>query len=291
MQGSLVDELRAHGFLRSRGALVGMVRRLERRICGFFPVVAQSDTLVEFLSTLGVSGQRCLNAGDGVDTTCFYPRPFPTVLGEQLGIDAHRPRIVYLGLLEKYQGVDVMLEAVTKTRELIPDVLLIVVGYPNVERYRRLAHTYGIGNNVIFVGKVAYEDTPDYLALADVALAPKLSASEGNGKVYNYMAMGLIVIAFDNETTVEILADCGVYAPLGDAGRLATRIVEVLGQVRVFGSLGTRARRRAVRELSWDAVGRRIEEFYGRHGAVTSRRHGDGRGRWAEEQVESDGVS
>jgi glycosyltransferase involved in cell wall biosynthesis len=150
-------------------------------------------------------------------------------------------------------------------------MLLVVAGYPNVETYRRLTREYGICNNVLFVGKVPYEKAPEYLALAEVALAPKVSVSEGNGKVYNYMAMGHIVIAFDGGTTGEILADCGVYVPSGDVEGLAARIVDVLTHTEAYVSLGRRARERAVRELSWDAVGRRIEGFYGQHGAVDVR--------------------
>jgi glycosyltransferase involved in cell wall biosynthesis len=112
MQGSLVDELCAHGFLRPRGALHGLLCRAERVICGFFPVVTPSTTLVEFLSALGVPRSRRINAADGVDTVRFCPRPFPEELAGVLGVDEKRPRLVYMGLLEEYQGVECMLLAV-----------------------------------------------------------------------------------------------------------------------------------------------------------------------------------
>ena len=47
-----------------------------------------------------------------------------------------------------------------------------------------------------FTGKILYEDAPRYLALGDIATAPKISATEGSGKILNYMALGLPTVAF-----------------------------------------------------------------------------------------------
>ena len=63
------------------------------------------------------------------------------------------------------------------------DVHLLIMGYPRVEEYREKARSLGLAGRVTFAGRVPYEDAPGYLALADVAVAPKLSETEGHGKL------------------------------------------------------------------------------------------------------------
>jgi glycosyltransferase involved in cell wall biosynthesis len=81
---------------------------------------------------------------------------------------------------------------------------------------------------VTFTGAVRYEQAPAYLALGDVAVAPKLSLTEGNGKLLNYIAMGLPTVAFDTSVSREILGDLGIYAPAGDWTALATELERTL---------------------------------------------------------------
>ena len=58
-----------------------------------------------------------------------------------------------------------------------------------------------------FTGRVKYSKAPDLLALADVAVSPKrFGSGEGNGKLLNYMAMGLPVVAFEDPVNRAILA-------------------------------------------------------------------------------------
>ncbi len=59
--------------------------------------------------------------------------------------------------------------------------------------------------DVAFTGKIPYDRAPEYLAFGDVAVAPKLSATEGSGKILNYMAMGLPVVAYDTPVSREYL--------------------------------------------------------------------------------------
>ncbi len=133
---------------------------------------------------------------------------------------------VFVGVLSPYQGIDLLLEHVRSALDAAPDLHMVLGGYPE-EAYVQRAAELGLGDRITFTGKVDFENTPVLMAAADVAITPKTSATEGNIKVYNYLACGLPVLAFDTPVNREILGDLGIYAPLGDGGAFAGRLASI----------------------------------------------------------------
>jgi glycosyltransferase involved in cell wall biosynthesis len=95
-----------------------------------------------------------------------------------------------------------------------------------------------------------------------VAVAPKMSNTEGNGKISNYMAMGLPVVAFDTPVNRELLGDLGIYARFGDVEDLADKLFVALEKPGLAAHTGAAVREHAVAHLSWDAGARQIERIY-----------------------------
>ncbi|MBI4779177.1 glycosyltransferase, partial [Candidatus Falkowbacteria bacterium] len=207
MQGSLTGECLQHGFIKQGGFGYKIISFLEKKIANWSFVITQSDNMVSELRSLGVSDDKIANVKDGVDTDIFKPLQADENLAEQLKLDLNKPRIIYMGLLEKYQGADIMFEAFKKVAEKINDIQFIIIGFPNIEKYKKYCEELGIEKNVIFLGRVEYGKLPGYLSLAEVAVAPKISLTEGDGKIYNYMAMGLATVAFDRGVSREILGE------------------------------------------------------------------------------------
>ncbi|MGD8465418.1 MAG: glycosyltransferase family 4 protein, partial [Anaerolineae bacterium] len=213
-QGSLSGELKAHEFIPSRGRLYHFVATNEGRIDRLpdVAVASCSDVADELREHFGVPD--VLVALDGVDTETFRPN---VEVGELRAlVPPGRRAVVYLGLLTPYQGVDHLLQAIPAVVERVPEAYFLVMGYPNVQAYQRRARQMGIAEHVRFPGRIDYDQASRYLALGEVAVGPKLSETESNGKLYNYMACALPTVAFDTPVSREILGDLGVYAPRGD---------------------------------------------------------------------------
>jgi glycosyltransferase involved in cell wall biosynthesis len=270
-QGSLTAEMVDHGFLGREGALLRGVRRLERRIN------LQADALIT--STYNAArmiredfdfpAERLFTVADSVDTDRFRPfdetpewRAARDRLKAELGIPPERKVIAYLGLLAPYQGTNVLLEAARSVVERRPDAHFLIMGYPDVRPYRELAEHYGIGDHVTLPGRIMYKDAHTYLALGNLAVAPKMSATEGAGKITNYMAMGLPVVTFDTPVSYEILGDTGIYARFGSAESLADKLLMALDHPIVAGHLGFLGREKAVQEHSWALASSQISAIY-----------------------------
>ena len=264
LQGSLTGELRAHGYLR--GGLKSRVLAWAERAIDRLPevVVASAGPLAAALADAGhVPRERIRVVRDGVDTDDFRPDVATADLRRELDLGPGRPVVVYLGLLNRYQGVDVLLEAIPEVIASYRDAVFLVMGYPRVEHYRRRAAELGIAaRNVRFPGRIDYRQAARYLALGDVAVSPKIAATEANGKLYNYMACGLATVAFDALVNREILGGAGTYAKPGDAGSLAAELKRLLADGELRRRLGQAARTRACAQFSWQHAAAELVRSY-----------------------------
>jgi glycosyltransferase involved in cell wall biosynthesis len=196
--------------------------------------------------------------GTGIERTALR------ALSQSLGIPHDRKVVVYLGLLAPYQGTDLLLEAaaIMLNEWGRRDVHFLVMGFPGVDTYRAQADRLDLNGWVSFPGRIPYAEAPRFLAVGDVAVAPKLSATEGAGKIGNYMAMGLPTVAFDMPISHEYLGNLGVYARKGDSRSLAEKLCEVLDNPGHYEQVGAQLRQRCIATLSWDSAIHEIEAVY-----------------------------
>jgi len=272
-QGSLTGEMLDHHFLRPGGLPYRFFRWLETQIVRHAPVILTSSAHAAQLlqDEFGCRPDRIQILPDCVNADVFrpadtYPAGELAALRAALGIPAERKLIVYLGLLAEYQGTGLLLEAMACILAQRQDVHLLLMGFPNEMHYQLQARRLGIESHVTFTGRVPYGDAPRYLALGDVAVAPKLSLTEGAGKLLNYMAVGLPTVAFDTPVARQYLGNDGLFAVKGDPVSLAERLLEALfpaaGATAEMAGRGWRLRQRAERLFSWQAAGEQINALY-----------------------------
>jgi glycosyltransferase involved in cell wall biosynthesis len=270
-QGSMTSEMVDHHFLDPDGPWYRWVRLLEWHIVHLPDTVVTSTQMTAMLleQDFNRSGSRVYPLPDCVSLDFFRPDVLkPQAVLERrtvLGIPAGRPVVAYLGLLADYQGTPHLLQAAHLLEARGVQAHFLIMGFPGVEHYRRMAKDLEIVDRVTFTGKVPYGDAPAHLALGDIAVAPKLSTTEGAGKILNYMAMGLPTVAFDTPISREYLGPLGFYAaPVGDPAALADAIEDLLDTPDRFTDIGKRLRERAGRHFSWDRAGRHLLKVYGR---------------------------
>jgi glycosyltransferase involved in cell wall biosynthesis len=203
---------------------------------------------------------------DGVGVSFVRPdRLTPAqraALRERFGVPRDADVAVFLGLLARHQGIEDIIEAAVNLRERRPNLHWVVMGYPGENGWRKLAQSRGVGDRVLFTGRVPYHEMPEMLSIGDIALAPKLSLTEGSGKLLNYMAMSMPTIAYDTPAQRELLGDLGVYAPVGDVAAFADRVDGLLEDRASWRKLGSRLRERAESLFSWDREARVMIEVY-----------------------------
>ncbi len=268
LQGSLTGEMLDHRFLRRDSIFYRPLRWLEKAIDQNSPLILTSSTNARdmLVAEFDCCADRIQPVPDCVDTAFFYPareeeKADVARLKASVGIPAEQKVVAYLGLLAHYQGTDLLIRSATQVAARRDDVHFLIMGFPAVEHYRQLAQDLGVSGSVTFTGKVPYQQARAFLALGDVAVAPKLSATEGCGKILNYMAMGLPVVAFDTPVSREYLGAQGIYARPGDADSLAQALLAALDGNH--SSQAAQLRRTAAECYSWDQAAGAILQAYG----------------------------
>src|SRR5512136_502116 len=268
-QGSLTAEMLDHHFVRPGGKREWFFRTLENRIdCLPRAILTSSRHSAQLLrESLQDQAHRVVPMPDCVDTDFFRPRTPDDqadvdAIKDQLGIPRDRTVVIYLGLLAPYQGTEHIVEAARQVIAAQSRTHFLIMGYPGFEAYRSRAEELGAGDHITFTGRVPYEQAARYLRVGDVALAPKLSLTEGAGKILNYMACALPTVAFDTPQAREYMAQFGMYAERGNAAALAARIGELLVNPGQRYALGQALRTRAINRFSWDDAARRMLAVY-----------------------------
>lgn len=272
-QGSLSGESLNHGFFKKGSLLHRLFCTMERIINRLPDRIVSSSTQgqQELIEMWGVEATKVSALPDGVDTQIFRPAqkdaarrclsrylpPCPLPLDPA----SPAPVIIYLGLLNRYQGIDLLLKAAQELKRQGVTFHLLLMGFPD-EAYRSKAAKMGLGEQVSFTGRIDYADAPLLLCAGDIAVSPKISATEANGKLLNYMACGLPVVCFDTPVNRELLGDDGIYATLGDAVHLAEKLKAALSEQERLHLRGERLRQRAVQYHNWQSRGAQLEEIY-----------------------------
>jgi len=128
-------------------------------------------------------------------------------LKRELGIDGLV--LLYVGNLETYQGIDLLLDGFALAAGRTNGVDLVIVGGSDrdIERYRGRATTLGIAGRTHFLGQQPFDRLDEYLAEADILAAPRIRGRNTPMKVFPYLHSGRAVLVTDLPTHSQILTD------------------------------------------------------------------------------------
>jgi len=208
MQGSLTGELDSHGAFEKRSFLKSFMRRIELFLMwnADYIVCSSTRSLHMIQDQFGVSDDKISLAQDGADPAENYSEKTHAKLMKHLSLPTDKTIAVYSGALLDAKGLE-ELKAVILGSKRNPQLHFLIIGYPKDNilpfiKNNRLTHSCTV------TGQVSFKRLSAYLSLAQIAIDPKNSdAGEGSGKILNYIARGLPVVAFDTQNNREFLPE------------------------------------------------------------------------------------
>jgi PEP-CTERM/exosortase A-associated glycosyltransferase len=206
----------------------------------------------------GIAAERITVIPNAVDIEAFEFGTKPELaLKHELGLDGCTV-IGFIGSFYAYEGLDLLLAALPRIAERVPNVrILLVGGGPQEAALKALAATLGIDDKVIFAGRVPHRDVQRYYNIVDVFAYPRhsmrLTELVTPLKPLEAMAQGRLVVASDVGGHRELIRDgeTGVLFRAGDKDSLADAIAGLLGSPDRWPRLRERARQFVERERNW----------------------------------------
>ncbi|MEA2116836.1 MAG: glycosyltransferase, partial [Thermodesulfobacteriota bacterium] len=97
--------------------------------------------------------------------------------------------LMYVGNLEKYQGIDLLLDAFELAAGQENRARLVIIGGndADIKLYREKSAALGIGEKVLFAGRRPVADLYYYLLQADILVSPRSKGFNTPMKIYSYL--------------------------------------------------------------------------------------------------------
>jgi len=179
-------------------------------------------------------------------------------------LDVEKPCLMYIGNLEPYQGIDLLLESFALARQSMPKMFLALIGGNDraIQRYRDKCAALGIADRVRFYGPRPLSSMAQLVAQADVLVSPRIKGVNTPMKIYSYLQSGKPVLATDLPThtqaldrTTAMLAD-----PMPD--KFAAAMLSLLENPGLGRQLAERAAKLAEEKYSLQAYTNTVENIY-----------------------------
>jgi len=203
--------------------------------------------------------EKLLKIAPGIDTDHFAPRD-ATELRRRYGLE-EKAVIISVGRLVHRKGQDRLVEAMAEIVRKVPHAKLVFVGEgPHRKELDCLVAQHQLKDHVIFIGRINYQELPEYISMGDVFAMPSRSRLmglevEGLGIVYlEASACGLPVIGGASGGAPDAVIDgvTGYVVDGNDLSAIAHRTVELLDSPITREKMGRAGRSWVIENWRWE---------------------------------------
>ncbi|WP_114938592.1 glycosyltransferase family 4 protein [Mucilaginibacter endophyticus] len=208
----------------------------------------------------------------GFSQTEFYPVD-KEIARKMLMIKSDEKVLLQLGRMVPRKGIDNVIRSVASLKKNAEKVKVLIVGgsqenmaestCPEYHRLSALAAELGIRDKVQFVGKKSREYLKFYYAAADIFITTPWYEPFGITPL-EAMACGTPVIGSNVGGIKYSVVDgvTGALVPPKDAGKLARKVDELIGNEAILTEMGRNALKHVNENFTWKKIANEIELVY-----------------------------
>lgn len=270
-QGSRADEMKSYG-MTSNSWVLEFFQGLEKFFLRFpDKIFVSSANYLEKLEKISILKNRIAQVSDGPS---FAPRKSPAdqeekikilhQLAEDLGeknyakikkwLDGNKFIVIYTGSFSQAKGVSDFIKQILPEFQQKGPIRFLFAGSGKIELEDSQVS--------ILLNKLENKNLKKLLSLADLGLDPKPAASsESSGKLINYMAAGLPVLAIKSPNSLYFVNDENQL--LSGLDNFKERIIQLSKNKKEARLLGSKNLRRIDQKFAWDLQIRKILAIIG----------------------------
>ncbi len=190
--------------------------------------------------------------------------PPPGLMELRAGLPDGALLALYVGNLERYQGVDLLIEAMAKLPLDGDACTLTLVGGDGttIDDARARIHVLGLDNRVRLTGPAPFTHLPWLLAQADILCSPRLKGVNTPMKIYSYMAAAKPILATRIASHTQVLDDATALLVDPTVDALAGGLAAFARNTALRTRLGRAAAAHAIDNYGQDAFEARLRAAY-----------------------------
>lgn len=205
---------------------------------------------------------KCFPLPWGVDIERIHPMDPPSNLTERLNVQGH-PTVAFMGSFLPWHGTQAIVQSAPAVLQRFPETRFLMIGTgPDELTLKEAVKQQGLSQNFVFTGFVEHSMIGNYLATANVLLAPYndlLKAEEGRAdmasslKIFEYMAAGkpVVVTEVGNRNGAVEHDKSGLVIENLESNNLANAICHLLENKKLAVRMGENARATVEAKFSW----------------------------------------
>ena len=225
-------------------------------------IVVSSPNLAAHAAELQPFRDKCVVIPFGIDRSRFEATEAIRSRSAALRAGSEGPRVLFIGRLVPYKGVDVLLRAMARVQA----TAWVVGDGPLRQALEGEAEGLGLGDRVRFLGSLPDADVVAYLHACDVFVLPSVTHAETFGMVQlEAMTCGKPVVSTNLRSGVpwvNVHGETGLVVEPGDAEGLADALTRLLNDADLRERLGAAGRARVLRDFTLEAMAASTASIY-----------------------------
>ena len=254
--------------------------RMELDVCSRANhVCVITQALKDFLINKGINAQKITVLPNGVDLERFTIRDPDQELMQALKLEG-KVVIGYVGSMQQYEGLDLLLEAISSVREKTNvDFHFLAVGDGSeIDLLKKMTIELNISDLVTFTGRVPHHEVADYYSLIHICPFPRknqlVCQLVSPLKPFEAMAMGKAVISSDVAALRESIEPGvnGILHKADDFNSLSDELLRLIDDPNLVRKIGEGGSMWVKQQRSWESLTEKLISVYEhvRHAAYES---------------------
>jgi len=228
--------------------------------CATHIICSNNHTIDKIISEFGVNPDKVSLSQDGANPVAGLDKQTSKSLVDKHKIDSNKTLVVYSGALLDAKGLNELKQLILACAEKKAELHFIIIGYP-IQNLSPFLEEHNLSDLCTLTGQIDFERLPSYLSMADIAIDPKNSdAGEGSGKMLNYLAAGLPVVAFESINNRAFLPTTAELAKSSDD--LSRILLSLVDDKQKRASNANANLKQFQENYSWDVTQQQLDAIY-----------------------------
>jgi len=174
------------------------------------------------------------------------------------------PTLLYIGNLEPYQGIDLLLDSFAIAINDAPQASLVIVGGrdDDINFYKSKADILNISDRIHFLGPRPLNHMQDLFNDADILVSPRTQGDNTPMKIYSYLDAGRAILATNLPTHTQVMSsnESELVEPIAEC--MAKGMLKLLDNEKLRIDLGQKSKKLAQEHYSISAFKTVVNRIY-----------------------------